>query len=143
VEAWIKPAAIPAAGAFASVATKAESYSLQFNGPKLEFTIMQAGTRRRLQAPATAVAVGGIYHVVGTYDGTTQRLYINGAQVNSAALTGAITTNTNAFYIGTWNGSAERFNGVIDEVAVYPTVLSATQVSNHYNTGITSLVALV
>jgi hypothetical protein len=41
VEAWIKPSALPAAGAFASVVTKAESYSLQFNGPKLEFTIMQ------------------------------------------------------------------------------------------------------
>ncbi len=143
VEAWIKPAALPASGAFASVATKAESYSLQFNGPRMEFTIMQAGVRKRLQAPAGAIAVGGKYHVVGTYDGTTQRLYINGAQVASAALTGAITTNTNAFYIGTWNGSSERFNGVIDEVAVYPTVLSATQVSNHYNTGITSLVALV
>ncbi|MDQ1509359.1 MAG: trimeric autotransporter adhesin, partial [Actinomycetota bacterium] len=143
VEAWIKPAAIPAAGAFASVATKAESYSLQFNGPRLEFTIMQAGTRRRLQAPTGAVAVGSIYHVVGTYDGTTQRLYVNGAQVASAALTGAITTNVNTFYIASWNGSSEFFNGVIDEVAVYPTALTAAQVSNHYTTGTTSLVALV
>src|SRR6187397_3736635 len=52
VEAWIKPSALPAAGAYASIVTKAESYSLQFNGPKLEFTIMQSGARRRLQAPA-------------------------------------------------------------------------------------------
>jgi hypothetical protein len=141
VEAWIKPAAIPAAGAFASIATKAESYSLQFNGPKLEFTIMQSGTRRRLQAPSGAIAVGTTYHVVGTYDGTTQRLYVNGAQVASAALTGAITANTNNFYIGSWNGSSEFFKGTIDEVAVYPTALTAARVSNHYTTGITSLAA--
>jgi DNA-binding beta-propeller fold protein YncE len=143
VEAWIKPSALPATGAFASVATKAESYSLQFNGPKLEFTIMQAGTRRRLQAPTGAVAVGGVYHVVGTYDGSTQRLYINGTQVISAALTGAITTNANPFYIASWNGSSEFFRGTLDEVAVYSTALTSTQVSNHYSAGINSLVAFV
>ena len=35
--------AIPAAGGWASVLTKAEAYSLQFNGPSLEFTVMQGG----------------------------------------------------------------------------------------------------
>jgi len=53
IEAWIKPNALPANGSFASVLTKAESYSLQFNGPRLEFTIMQNGARRRLQDPAS------------------------------------------------------------------------------------------
>jgi DNA-binding beta-propeller fold protein YncE len=143
VEAWIKPAAIPAAGAFASIATKAESYSLQFNGPRLEFTIMQSGVRKRLQAPTGAVAAGSVYHVVGTFDGTTQRLYINGAQVASAALTGAITANTNNFLIGAWSATSEFFKGTIDEVALYSTALTAAQVSNHYNTGTTSLVAFV
>ena len=134
LEAWIKPTSIPAAGAFASVLTKPESYSLQFNGPKMEFTIMQAGTRRRLQTPAALVA-GTRYHVVGTYDGTTQRLYINGALVASAALTGAITTNTNQLNIASWNGSSEFFAGTIDEAAVYGAVLSPTQVANHYSVG--------
>jgi DNA-binding beta-propeller fold protein YncE len=143
VEAWIKPTAIPASGSFASVTSKAESYSLQFNGPRLEFTIMQSGTRRRLQAPAGAIAVGGTYHVVGTYDGTTQRLYINGAQSVSAALTGAITANTNGLYIGSWNGSQEFFQGTIDEVAVYTTALTAAKVSNHYVTGTTVKTALI
>ncbi|HEV3318110.1 MAG TPA: hypothetical protein VG053_00055, partial [Solirubrobacteraceae bacterium] len=41
LEAWIKPSKLPAAGSFASVLTKAESYSLQFNGPSLEFTVIQ------------------------------------------------------------------------------------------------------
>jgi DNA-binding beta-propeller fold protein YncE len=109
----------------------------------MEFTIIQNGTRRRLQAPAGAIAVGGTYHVVGTYDGAVQRLYINGAQAAQAALTGAITANTNALYIGSWNGTSELFRGTIDEVAVYSTVLSATQVSNHYNVGTTVTAALV
>ena len=103
MEAWIKPSRCPPAGSFASVASKPESYSLQFNGPRLEFTIMQSSVRRRLQAPAGAISTGQAYHVVGTYDGTTQRLYVNGAEVASAPLTGAITANTNALDIGSWS----------------------------------------
>ncbi|HVY96483.1 MAG TPA: LamG-like jellyroll fold domain-containing protein, partial [Solirubrobacterales bacterium] len=58
VEAWIKPSSLPATGNFASIVTKPESYSLQFNGPKLEFTIIQNGTRKRLQAPSGTIATG-------------------------------------------------------------------------------------
>src|SRR5205085_8148922 len=89
LEAWIRPTALPTAGAFASVVTKPESYSLQFNGPLLEFTVIQSGARRRLQAPVDVVVPGGTYHVVGSYDGSTQRLYVNGVQVASTSLTGA------------------------------------------------------
>ncbi|HET7484086.1 MAG TPA: LamG domain-containing protein, partial [Solirubrobacterales bacterium] len=86
-------------------------------------------------APAGAIVTGQAYHVVGTYDGTTQRLYINGAEVANAPLTGAITTNTNAFDIGSWNEGSEDFNGTIDEVAVYAGALSAARVGAHYEAG--------
>jgi concanavalin A-like lectin/glucanase superfamily protein len=134
LEAWIKPAAIPASGSFASVLTKAESYTLQFNGPQLEFTVIQSGTRKRCKAPAGAIQVGGTYYVVGTYDGTTQRLYINGQQAASCALTGSATATTNALYVGAWSSSVEFFKGVIDEPAVYNKVLTPTQIANHYST---------
>ncbi len=103
LEAWIKPNSLPTSGKFASVLTKAESYSIQFNGPRLEFTIMQSGTRKRLQAPAGAIVAGQTYHVVATYDGVTQRLYVNGAQVASAALSGGASTNNNPLFIGAWS----------------------------------------
>jgi hypothetical protein len=135
LEAWIKPTSLPSTGVFRSVMTKAESYSLQFNGPRLEFTIIQSGTRRRLQAPTGAIAAGGTYHVVGTFDGTTQRLYVNGAQVASAALSGTASVTSNPLVIGSWNGSSEFFAGTIDEPAVYGAVLSATQVAAHYRAG--------
>jgi hypothetical protein len=133
LEAWIKPASLPASGVFRSVLTKGEAYSLQFNGPRLEFTVMQSGTRRRLQTPAGVIVAGGTYHVVGTFDGTTQRLYVNGTQVASAALSGAASTSTNPLFIGSWDGTQEFFNGTIDEAAVYGTVLSAAQVRAHYD----------
>jgi hypothetical protein len=135
VEAWVRPSALPAAGNFASIVTKAESYALQFNGSRLEFTTMQNGTRRRVQAAAGAVAVGGTYHLVGTYDGTTQRLYVNGVQVASAAFAGPMSTNANRVVVGSWDTASEFMAGTVDDVAVYNKVLTAAQVANHFSQG--------
>jgi hypothetical protein len=132
LEAWIKPGKLPAAGSFASVLSKAESYSLQFNGPRLEFTVIQSGTRHRLQAPSGAVVAGSVYYMVGTYDGTTQRLYLNGTQVASASLSGGASVTANPLYLGSWAGGEEFMTGTIDEAAVYGKALSATQITKHY-----------
>jgi hypothetical protein len=135
LEAWIRPTTLRANGAFSSVLTKAESYSLQFNGSQLELTVMQNGVRKRLKAPTGAIVAGQTYHVVGTYDGATQRLYVNGELVASAALTGAASASTYPLLIGSWVGTNEFFAGHIDEVAVYNKVLSAAQVRAHHEAG--------
>jgi hypothetical protein len=138
LEAWIRPSTLPTAGNFASVISKPEAYSIQFNGPRLEFTVIQSGTRQRLQAPAGAVVAGTAYHVVGTFDGTTQRLYLNGALVASRAQTGAASVNANDLNIASWDGGWEYFNGTIDEAAVYAKTLSAAQVQSHWSAGSTA-----
>jgi hypothetical protein len=138
VEAWVRPTAKPAAGTFASVATKAESYSLQFNGPQLEFTTIRGTTRRRVQAPASAIVVGQTYHVVGTYDGAIQRLYVNGVQVASSAFSGAVNANTKSLVLGSWDTVSEFMSGEIDDVAVYAPALTAAQVADHYALGRTA-----
>jgi hypothetical protein len=135
IEAWIRPATVPPAGSWGSVLTKAEAYSLQFNGPQLEFTVIRNGTRQRTQAPAGAVVAGQTYHVVGTYDGSTARLYINGALVASRGSTLTATATANALVLGSWDGWSEYYTGRIDEAAVYKTVLSAARVSTHYSAG--------
>jgi hypothetical protein len=63
LEAWIKPTAIPSG--FASVLTKPESYALQFNSGKLEFTIMQSGTR------SVTDPISGFFHRVTHNDSKT------------------------------------------------------------------------
>jgi len=135
VEAWIRPAALPTAGSFASLATKAESYSLQLNGPQLEFTTMRNGIRRRVQAPAGAVVAGQTYYAVGTFDGITQRLYINGVQRASGSVSGAFRTNNNPLVLGSWDARSEYFAGTLDEVAVYAKVLTPAAISNHWSVG--------
>ncbi len=135
VDAWIKPDGLPATGSFATVASKREAYALQFNGSRLEFTIMQGGVRKRAQAPAGAIQVGSTYHVAGTYDGTTARLYINGTEVAALPLTGAIGTTSAGVNIGSWSGTNEFFRGTIDDVAVYASALTAARVKAHNDIG--------
>jgi hypothetical protein len=132
LEAWIRPSSLPASGSFASVLSKANAYSLQFNGSQLEFTIVQNGTSQRCQAAVGAVVAGGTYHVVGTYDGNIQRLYVNDTQVAARVQTGAASTNGNALRIGSRDGLSEFFSGTIDEVAVYNSSLTPGQVDSHF-----------
>ncbi len=137
VEAWIKPAALPGASEFASIASKPGSYSLQFDGSLLEFKIDQPGGSRRLQAPLGAIQMGHAYYVVGTFDGTTQRLYIDGLEVAEAVRpTEPISTSGDELRIGSWNGSEEFFDGAIDEVAVYTAALSSARIDAHYQAAI-------
>ncbi len=137
LEAWIKPAAIPTAGSFTSIISKSGNYSLQFNGPQLEFLIYIGGVKKRLQALSGAVVTGNTYHVVGTYDGVTQKLYVNGSLIVSKPLTGSIGTSTTNLLIGSWDSGSEVFKGIIDEVAIYNTALSSTQVQQHFTSATT------
>lgn len=71
-------------------------------------------------------------HLVATYDGQRMRLYVNGTQVSSTAVSGAIGTSNSPLRIG---GNAvyadEYFRGLIDEVRIYNRSLSAAEI--HYN----------
>ena len=133
LEAWVKPTVLPSG--WASVLTKRESYSLQFAGSRLEFTVMQSGVRKRLRAPSGAVRAGEGSHVVATYDGSRQRLYVNGVEVATALLTGPASVYSTPLLIGAWSPTSEFLSGQVDEVAVYAKVLTAAQVKAHHDQG--------
>jgi hypothetical protein len=135
VEAWIEPEQLPATDVYAGVAVKPEAYALQFNGSRLEFTVVQNGVRRRARALAGAIAAGQAYHVVGTYDGANVRLYIDGDQAAQLAVTGPIDTPSRDLSIGSWSDEFEFFRGTVDDVAVYSESLTAAQVAEHHGIG--------
>jgi hypothetical protein len=79
--------------------------------------------------------VSGWHHVVGTYDGTTERLYVDGVLAGSKAAS-LIPNSSQTFTIGMNDGGwSYPFVGNIDEVAVYNAALSASTIQNHYNLG--------
>ena len=78
----------------------------------------------------SAISVDEWHHIVGTYDGTTQKLYIDGSLVSSATTSQTISTTTNA-KIGSRNFSdrANEFAGKIDELAIFDRALTADEVT--------------
>jgi hypothetical protein len=78
---------------------------------------------------------GNWHYVVATLGGDGQQLYVDGALAGSVPNTSA-ENYTGYWRLGsdnTWGGSSTNdFSGELDEVAVYPTVLSAATVQQHW-----------
>ena len=74
------------------------------------------------------------YHVVGTYDGVTIKIFVNGILRNSQALTTSIGNNTYPLHIGDNSQQANRnWSGDIDEVKIFDRALPDAEVLSNYN----------
>jgi hypothetical protein len=71
-------------------------------------------------------------HVVGTYDGVTQKIYVDGVLRNSVALNGTINTSSNDALVGLYNYGDYCLTGNVGAVRVYNKALSATEISQNY-----------
>jgi len=78
----------------------------------------------------SALPVGVWSHLATTYDGANLRLFVNGVQVSSRAVIGAIPADTGALRIGGNAVWAEWFRGLIDEVRVYSRALPAAELQS-------------
>lgn len=129
-------------------------FYLSYSGPNIsnsfELSIFTGSGSTRITATSQPLyPEGSWYHVVGTYDGTNLALYVNGQSQGSIGYgTGSVNSGTMApdtysplsVGSGPWSGAdlGDPFMGVVDEVAVYNTVLSSTRIAKHYNDALTA-----
>jgi FlaG/FlaF family flagellin (archaellin) len=73
------------------------------------------------------------YYIVGTYDGSNVRVYINGAPSASGSRTGNIETRTTPLRIGTNGGYGEDFSGNLDEVRISSIARSGDWITTEYS----------
>jgi hypothetical protein len=137
LEAWIKPSSLPSAGS-TMILRKDSQYQLSIaaNG-SLGFRVYQGGVAEEVDSAAGTAPVGNWTYVVGTWDGSKMTLYVDGTAVASMPLSGSIDTTTSRLWLGSIYNSWGYFAGDLDEVAVYPSALSASEVQDHWGVGTT------
>lgn len=88
-----------------------------------------------VQSTRTVDVDGVFHHVVATKNGSTVKLYIDTQDVTGTVTNQTLGNHTSGdiWTIGmNYFGSADWFNGWIDEVAVYPTALSQARITAHW-----------
>jgi hypothetical protein len=150
VEAWVEASSLNASGLFQPVV----AYGRLSTGTPYQIAIspinqfvfsVHTATANTSVVSNTLSAPGRVFHIVGTYDGTTLKIYVNGVFENQTSASGAIT------YAGiySWTGLAigsgydaltthpiVSYAGTIADVSIYGYGLTATQVENHYLDGV-------
>lgn len=135
-EAWIRLAALPASGDNTRVLDKKGSWFLRVTSTgAVEYGTFSGAAGRTLATAAGAVSVGSVYHLIGTYDGTSMRIYVNGSLAATKTAGGALDNFNTPLDLAAYLGSSRFFSGVLDDVAVYGRALSATDVADHYALG--------
>ncbi|MDR1342524.1 MAG: T9SS type A sorting domain-containing protein [Prevotellaceae bacterium] len=125
LQAWIAP---EATGGLQKIISKNGLYELGIDANKFYFKAGNATAKADAPLVSAVQAGGRFMHLTGVYDSAKLLIYVNGKLVKEAATSGVITGNNNPVQLG---GGA--FAGIIDEVRIWGSALSAGDVERDYN----------
>jgi len=139
--AWVKWGCTPSEGdSWANIINKHgdKGYQLQHDKKNsyFEFSLQTDKGRKYIQASKIQVKDGIWYHITCVYNKSASRMYIfvNGSLENYAYHSGSIVETSTPLNIGRRGQHNDRyFNGSIDEVRFYNSVLSESEIQTIYN----------
>ena len=142
IQAWVDPSSLPSTGNQAWFVNKNRVYrvGLDNNGgtTKIIAQHRSGGTYENIEGSTLSDASGGWYHVVFTFDDSSNRLriYVNGSKINQESYSGSTVNQNSEFSIGRRHDTnGGYYNGKIDEVAYWNTELDANAITALYNSG--------
>ena len=135
IAAWVNPAVSPPGadrGIFSYDFTSHANpyYAIHvrlLSDGKVFFSWNDGMTYRDLQTTGDVTAANTWVHIACTHTSGSQKIYINGVENNSSTRTDTITFYNQEIWIGRTNYGA-YFDGIINEVVVYDSVLTLAQV---------------
>lgn len=140
LEVWIKPNTTQAASGTGAIISKddaTDGYAMLFVGQGVSGGDILFRTRGLSNVTLVASNVipddGAFHHVAVVFDtvGDTKTIYVDGVQQAQAlTVTGSLTANTTDLVFGD-NTISEFFGGVLDDLRLWNTTRSATQINNN------------
>jgi len=122
--AWVNPANF---SAWFSFGVKGDITYGMFINPSA-YVRMHYSDGSTLDTPANSIKTNEWTHVVGTYDGKTVKIYLNGEVKAELNVNAAIPANANNFNIGGTLDLRDWFAGMIDEYKLYNRGVTADEV---------------
>lgn len=144
VEIWVNPDTltghITAIGQptldFGSSESVRWKLKVSVNNSRPEFSIFTGYSTAVLAESPDPISTGTWWHLVGVWDGSYIKLYVNGVLKASAAFSGPMPAASGPVSIGHhwYNGIRDEwYIGYMDEIAIYDYALTDQQVLEHYN----------
>jgi len=127
IEAWIKPDVM---GSWQAMVGKDGSYIFDTTTTSLRSFLFTSGGNINFSG-GMPLNSATWYHIVTTYDGTTAKIFLNGAMDSSTTLTGTVNASGANLQIGSYV-NAGYFEGIIDEVRIYNKALNLSEVQQNY-----------
>ena len=148
LEVWIKPTDLTAKRqpiSLAGVAGSNEICGVQIEtSGAVTFFYFSSGSYRTISSAGGIIQANTVNHVVITFSVGNVKIYVNNTLVKTDNVSGMNTWNHSNTYLygatgrnqgGAIDSTNEWWYGHLDEIALYPSALTQTQVSQHYSDG--------
>ena len=99
-------------------------YRLAVEKGNIRFSLNGVGS-----VTATAPSLRAWHLLTGTYDGSVLKLYVDGTLVAATSKAGRIVASAEGLSIGSRSGTANHFDGLVDEARIYRRALTAAEVA--------------
>jgi len=132
LEAWVKPSALSGwRTVIMKEASGSESYTLYAhdNAPR-PAAYVHSTTSEVSVTGSSGLTLNVWTHLAATFDGAMLRMYVNGVEVGTRAVSQPIAPSANPLKIGGNAVWGEYFAGLIDEVRIYNRALSRNEIQN-------------
>ena len=114
-------------------------FRIRLNGTAISWWIREEldGGSNELSSPASTMTTGEWGNIVGTYDGTNQKIYHNGLEVASTNPgLGLLDEGTNNLALGQSFATSGNFlNGKLAMTTIYNRALTAEEIQQNFNAG--------
>ena len=137
--AWIKPSSFNSAYNMfmGQMLPYFNVYNSGGSDNRLHMSMNAGGGQQSVFGDTHSITTNQWYYVAATYDSQGyMKVYLNGKLDGTAGPYMVPYNYGNDLYFGTWEGAGSYpFNGLIDEVKIYNTALTAEEIKQDYNQG--------
>jgi len=144
ISLWFNSASLPGSSAFDYMFSltdgrptgKDRAVGIRGTGSDAQIVANTYGNGHNSPFTNTSISANTWYHVAVVFRSGSSQVYFNGADKGSKTITTNTIAYTQTVIGGLLYSSANQFNGKIDEVSVFHSALSSTDITAIYNGGV-------